>query len=410
MSALLKVVKTSKVCGHCKVDKPLTDYTKNNAAGDGLLVQQLGFPYDKNAVPKNIRFKSLVCRRPWRNGVSLIDYDGVHIDYLECTDANGIAPQAGLDIEPNYWEARARNLYIGHYVSKRNAGSGLDVLQHNNNSEQRAGTIGRFDSDGDGEVMRLFLACGLTILDGVGKNSTGTYCAEIQAAIDLKVKMDFLNNHGGFLGELTKGWVSEPDVNGATHVVVYNSDNWDLSESTFRNNGGTQLLLKGIVATDPVSGAPRTFKLSRPNLDGCKFDNGLTEGNQQSTTHLNIQSDVVKYSAKNISIASDAPTPYFINRSSSYGRIDSGSNVIFFNTVSYPTVPANGSVLVVLAASSLIGAYDEMTIMSAQNIGPLILSVYVGAGGSINMMIINPTSTSVSAGNADFILTSSAIK
>jgi hypothetical protein len=36
MSALLKVVKTSKVCGHCKIDKPLTDYTKNNAAGDGL--------------------------------------------------------------------------------------------------------------------------------------------------------------------------------------------------------------------------------------------------------------------------------------------------------------------------------------------------------------------------------------
>ncbi len=36
MSALLKVVRTSKVCGHCKVDKPLTDYTKNNAASDGL--------------------------------------------------------------------------------------------------------------------------------------------------------------------------------------------------------------------------------------------------------------------------------------------------------------------------------------------------------------------------------------
>jgi len=36
MSALLKVVRSSKVCGHCKVDKPLTDYTKNNAAGDGL--------------------------------------------------------------------------------------------------------------------------------------------------------------------------------------------------------------------------------------------------------------------------------------------------------------------------------------------------------------------------------------
>ena len=36
MSALLKVVRTSKVCGHCKIDKPLTDYTKNNAAGDGL--------------------------------------------------------------------------------------------------------------------------------------------------------------------------------------------------------------------------------------------------------------------------------------------------------------------------------------------------------------------------------------
>jgi hypothetical protein len=36
VSALLKVVRTSKVCGHCKVDKPLTDYTKNNAAGDGL--------------------------------------------------------------------------------------------------------------------------------------------------------------------------------------------------------------------------------------------------------------------------------------------------------------------------------------------------------------------------------------
>jgi hypothetical protein len=36
MSALLKVVKTSKVCGWCKIDKPLTDYTKNNAASDGL--------------------------------------------------------------------------------------------------------------------------------------------------------------------------------------------------------------------------------------------------------------------------------------------------------------------------------------------------------------------------------------
>jgi hypothetical protein len=36
MSALLKVVRTSKVCGWCKIDKPLTDYTKNRAASDGL--------------------------------------------------------------------------------------------------------------------------------------------------------------------------------------------------------------------------------------------------------------------------------------------------------------------------------------------------------------------------------------
>lgn len=386
------------------------DVVIEDAAGDGLLVQQLGFPYDREAVPKNIRFRSLICRRSWRNGVSLVDYDGVHIDYLESTDTNGIAPQSGLDIEPNYWEARARNLWIGHYVSKGNRGSGLDVLQHNNNSEQRAGTIGRFDSDGDGEIMRLFTCCGLSILDGVGKNATSTYCMEIAAAKDLRVKMDFLNNKGGVLGDITKGWVSEPDVNGGTHVVMYPSEGWDFSGSTFRNNGGTQLSMKGVVSTDPVSGVPRTFKLKKPNIDWCIFDNGLPEGDQQSSIHLNIQSDVEMYSARNVSISSDAPNPYYVNRASSTGRIDSGSTNEVYSSLSYPAIPANGYTTVQMKASSDLGSYDELIIRSAQDLGPLIVSGYIGSGGAINLRLINPTTSIIQSGNSDFILTSSFTK
>ena len=36
MSALLNLVKTSKVCCHCKKDKPFSDYTKNRSSKDGL--------------------------------------------------------------------------------------------------------------------------------------------------------------------------------------------------------------------------------------------------------------------------------------------------------------------------------------------------------------------------------------
>ena len=36
MSALLKVVKTLKVCNECKCEKPLTEFTKNKASPDGL--------------------------------------------------------------------------------------------------------------------------------------------------------------------------------------------------------------------------------------------------------------------------------------------------------------------------------------------------------------------------------------
>ena len=36
MTALLKLVKTSKICSFCKEEKLLTDFTKNNAAPDGL--------------------------------------------------------------------------------------------------------------------------------------------------------------------------------------------------------------------------------------------------------------------------------------------------------------------------------------------------------------------------------------
>lgn len=36
MSALLNLVKTSKVCSHCKIEKPFTDFTKNRSAKDGL--------------------------------------------------------------------------------------------------------------------------------------------------------------------------------------------------------------------------------------------------------------------------------------------------------------------------------------------------------------------------------------
>lgn len=373
---------------------------------DGILIAQLGFPYDKNAVPTNIKFGRVTVERAFRNGVSLIDFDNITFDYLQTDDTQGTAPQAGLDIEPNYHEARARGLHIGHLVSNRNLGGGLDVLLHNNNDEQSAGTICRIDAHNNAIGINMYTCCNLNILSGVVTNST-SYALYALRVSNIKLKVDFSNNAFGVALKDMKTWVAEPDVNGGLTATQYPLVGIDLSGCTFTNNGGSQLELQGASETDPVTGLPIKSNMLGVNLSGTRFSNSDPLSNQKASVHLTIGEGVRGYNATGVSMRDDALTSKTIISGQATGIL-SGGEVSAVATIQVPSLAAGASAVVSIGNTNDFQAYGRLScrpvFVTTYDASRIAVRADAVLGSQLDIVVTNITGAAQSASSIDVVL------
>ena len=89
-----------------------------NAWGDGL--------YINNAT--NVRTQNLIIDNARRNGISIISVETFNSlnDYISNT--NGTAPQAGVDIEPNYTTDKLIDINFNNLTTYNNTGSGFAIV------------------------------------------------------------------------------------------------------------------------------------------------------------------------------------------------------------------------------------------------------------------------------------------
>jgi len=97
----------------------------NNFFGDGLYIGKFAVGTSSSS---NIKIDTLKADNNMRQGLSIITVDGLYIDTAIVSNTNGLAPQAGVDIEPNHNTDILRNIYINNLCTDGNIGNGLIVI------------------------------------------------------------------------------------------------------------------------------------------------------------------------------------------------------------------------------------------------------------------------------------------
>ena len=75
----------------------------------------------------NINTENLICDNNRRQGISIISVNGYHSLNDRLINTNGTAPQAGMDIEPNYDTEILKNIVIENLYTSNNSGYGLQM-------------------------------------------------------------------------------------------------------------------------------------------------------------------------------------------------------------------------------------------------------------------------------------------
>lgn len=106
-------------------DVLLEDVFLHDAKGDGLYVGPLVTNTDSPST--SVTLRRVVCDGNHRNGATVISVDGLTAEDCRFVNASGTAPQAGLDIEPNFDTEVCRDIVLDRCSFVGNAGNGLFV-------------------------------------------------------------------------------------------------------------------------------------------------------------------------------------------------------------------------------------------------------------------------------------------
>ena len=95
--------------------------TLKDSGGDGIY---LGVAGEKKWC-EDIHIKDVVCDNNYRQGISVISVDGLLIEDSAFNNTGGIAPRAGIDLEPNYENERLTRCIIRNCRFENNEGYGI---------------------------------------------------------------------------------------------------------------------------------------------------------------------------------------------------------------------------------------------------------------------------------------------
>jgi hypothetical protein len=105
--------------------------TVKNFWGDGFLVGGISL-FDPNDEPKNIVFENCVSINNRRNNMSIVRSDGVLVQGGLYENANGTAPEAGIDVETDPSRTPNKNVKINNVTITKNKGAGIQIYLADN--------------------------------------------------------------------------------------------------------------------------------------------------------------------------------------------------------------------------------------------------------------------------------------
>lgn len=115
--------------------------------GDGIYVG-LGM--------SNVFIDNVLSNNNRRQGMSVIDVDGLFVTNSAFNNTNGTAPQAGIDFEPNFATERIKNVLLSNVTTKGNIGSGLLFALNNLNDAEVSVNVTNYTSTQDNVGIYCF--------------------------------------------------------------------------------------------------------------------------------------------------------------------------------------------------------------------------------------------------------------
>lgn len=111
-----------------------------NCWGDGIYIDNMSFKLNlkldayKN---NNVMIDGAYLDNNRRNGLSLIDGNGITIRNSTLSNTNGTAPMAGIDVEPDNGDGQVRNILLDKVTTFNNQSWGILVVLGNFKSEKK---------------------------------------------------------------------------------------------------------------------------------------------------------------------------------------------------------------------------------------------------------------------------------
>ncbi|WP_293932245.1 hypothetical protein [Sphingobacterium sp. UBA6645] len=100
---------------------------------------------------ENIFINKIFSSKNRRQGLTISSGKNIKINYINVHSTHGIAPECGIDFEPDYYYDKLENIQIGEVNSKRNANTGIIFALHalNQKSVPVSITINKIISEGE---------------------------------------------------------------------------------------------------------------------------------------------------------------------------------------------------------------------------------------------------------------------
>ena len=97
-----------------------------------------------------------ICDNNRRQGMSVIDVDGLFVTNSAFNNTNGTAPSSGIDFEPNLADERLKNIHLTNITTKGNDGSGILYALGNLNDAEVSINVSNYSSTQDNVGIYCF--------------------------------------------------------------------------------------------------------------------------------------------------------------------------------------------------------------------------------------------------------------
>jgi len=298
----------------CSTNVIVNNMAVNNCAGDGIYV---GASDTSSTIScKNLTFNNVSLDNNYRNDMSITFADGVFIADSYFTNANGTAPQAGIDLEPNAYSVIkqvVKNVTITNSFFTGNRIYGIlltkqstciiDNIHISNNSIINNGENGmyitgvtnslftdNFDSDNGWDSA---LNADVNIDNGSTDNVFQGNSVKAGTLNTNKIRYSFKLLAGSTKNYITSndleegGTVADITDAGTNNIIIFNKD---LANNTTVNNA---ILTPGSTSntmTRPTVGATRiTGEIAGYSKSGFALDDGFLRLSAGGGTNANVK-------------------------------------------------------------------------------------------------------------------------